>query len=264
MVYADLHVHTTTSDGILAPDDVPHAARQVGVSVVAITDHDRLPPTLEAPIVEHEGVTIIHGIELRVDPGSDQERIDLLGYAVDPSPRLADELDRLQADRMERGAAIRDQLEAHLGIDLEVPIQPGIGRPHLAAAVVDHPDTTYTDPDDVFADLIGADGPCFVARDVTSFETGVALLGESCAVVGLAHPLRYDDPAAALALTTELDAVERYYPYEHPVDTDPIDAAIEANDLLVTGGSDAHDTDLGHTGLDTDQYAAFATALPGP
>jgi predicted metal-dependent phosphoesterase TrpH len=44
MVYADLHVHTDRSDGSMAPEEVPAAARAAGVSVVALTDHDLLPP----------------------------------------------------------------------------------------------------------------------------------------------------------------------------------------------------------------------------
>lgn len=264
MVYADLHVHTTTSDGTLSPEEVPVAARNAGVSVVAVTDHDRLAPAFDAPIVDRDPITIIRGIELRVDPGDDQERIDLLGYAVDPTPALTDELDRLQRDRMERGAAIRDHLEAHLGVDLEVAIQPGVGRPHLAAAVVDHPHTEYTDENAVFADLIGEDGPCYVPRAVTAFEEGVTLLEESCAVVGLAHPLRYEDPETALAHTRNLDAVERYYPYEGSVDHELVDAAIKDHDLLLTGGSDAHDTELGRAGLTRDQYTDLRHAFPRP
>ncbi|MEF8777772.1 MAG: PHP domain-containing protein, partial [Natronomonas sp.] len=72
---------------------------------------------------------------------------------------------------------------------------------------------------------------------------------------------RYDDPAAALELCSDLDAVERFYPYDHEVDLRTIDLAIERYDLLATGGSDAHGETLGAAGLDMERYRAFRTAL---
>ncbi|WP_157971778.1 PHP domain-containing protein, partial [Halorussus litoreus] len=239
-VFADLHVHTTNSDGEMALSEVPEAARDAGVSVVAITDHDRLHPELPTPVTAFEGVTVVHGIELRVEPRSEDyesdqssggsdgpgERVDLLGYGATPTPELVDELDRIQRDRKERGRAIIESVEDHLGVDLDLEAREGLGRPHVARAVVDHAETAYDEIGDVFDDLIADGGPCFVAREVTSFERGVDLLSDACGLVGLAHPYRYDDPEAALELTRHLDAVERYYPYDREVDPRPVERAI--------------------------------------
>lgn len=263
MVYADLHVHTTVSDGTLDPATVPSAAREAGLAVVALTDHDRLAPTLDEPVVREDGVLVVNGIELRVDPGPDSERLDLLGYGLRPTAALRAETERLQTDRKERAAEMISRLEDHLSVSLDLALEPGIGRPHIARAVVDHPATDYTDTDAVFADLIGDDGPCFVARDVTSFEEGVSLLEEACAVVGLAHPLRYEDPEAALQRCAVLDAVERHYPYDGPVAQGIVDRAIERHDLVETGGSDAHDTELGVAGLTEASFGPLRRALPG-
>jgi predicted metal-dependent phosphoesterase TrpH len=259
MVYADLHVHTQHSDGTLTLAAVPAAARDAGVDVVAVTDHDRLHPGLDQPVTEMDGVTVVHGIELRVET-SDQ-RVDLLGYGVRDTDALAAETERIQRDRVERGRRIIEHVEAALDVTLALEPREGLGRPHIARAVVDHDDTDYETADAVFADLIGNDGPCFVARDVPDFETGVDLLSEACGVVGLAHPLRYDDPEAALARCDVLDAVERFYPYDRPVGTDPdddgvalVDAAIDDHDLVATGGSDAHDRQLAKAGLDEAGY----------
>jgi hypothetical protein len=96
---------------------------------------------------------------------------------------------------------------------------------------------------------------------VPCFERGAARLRESCALVGLAHPLRYDDPGAALEYAADLDAVERYYPYDPPTDPAPVDRAIQASDLLATGGSDAHDEVLGRAGLDRTAFAPVERRL---
>jgi len=258
--YADLHVHTTRSDGQLTLERLPAAADRADVAVTAVTDHDRLHPGLDAPVVERDGVRIVNGVELRVQ--ADGQRLDLLGYGVDPARAddLRTECERLQRDRIERTRAIAECVEERLGIDLGLSYEPGIGRPHVARAIDASPETDLGYRD-AFADLIGDDGPCFVPRDVPSFEHGLSLLSEACGVVSLAHPLRYDDPAAALELAADCDAVEGPYPYDGPVDEELVATAVERHDLLVTGGSDAHDDRLGLAGLSESDFDSLVAHL---
>ena len=259
MVYADLHAHTTRSDGSLTLDTLSAAAREAGVSVVAVTDHDRLHPDIEPPVDVIDNLTVVRGIELRVETPRGQ-RVDLLGYGARGTTELTTELDRIQRDRIGRGRAMVERCEDRLGVDLGLTVEEGFGRPHLARAIEAHPETGLS-YEDAFDELIGNDGPCFVARDVTPFEEGRQLLDDACGLVGLAHPLRYAEPEAALALTADLDAVERFYPYGRPVDTAPVDRVIRDHDLIATGGTDAHDMELGRAGLDEDGYRPIATAL---
>ncbi|WP_436346496.1 PHP domain-containing protein [Natronorubrum sp. FCH18a] len=253
MPYADLHVHTTRSDGSLELEDVPAAADRAGVDVVAVTDHDRVQP-FDAPVVERKGVTLVSGIELRVETPHG-ERVDLLGYGVDATGDLEGVVDRIQTNRVERGRAIVDCVETRLGVDLGVTVEDGFGRPHVARAIDAHPDVEY-DYEDAFDRLIGSGDPCFVPRDVPTFERGLAALTASCRLVSLAHPLRYRDPEAALALTADpaLEAVELHYPYGADVDRSLVERAIERNELLATGGTDAHGHDLGVAGLSRRAY----------
>jgi len=245
MVLADLHVHTTRSDGSLTLDRLPAAAADAGVSAVAVTDHDRIQPALDGPVTARDGLTVVHGIELRVDAGD--QRLDLLGYGVDATDALVTECERIQHNRRERGRAIIDCVEDRLGVSLPVEPRAGLGRPHIARAVTEVTDYSFQD---VFDDLIGADCPCYVPREIPAFDRGRELLADACGLVGLAHPFRYRDTDAALARCAELDAVERWYPYGRPVDDGRVEAAIERYDLVPTGGSDAHDERLGVAGLD--------------
>jgi predicted metal-dependent phosphoesterase TrpH len=255
---ADLHVHTTNSDGTMGLHEVPEAARAAGVEIVAITDHERLHSGLDTPTDDLDGVRVIHGIELRVE--TDTGQVDLLGYGVEPTPELAREIDRLQADRVERGHAIVDCAEDRL--DTELPIEPaaGIGRPDIARAIAD---ATAYDYQGAFEEVIGRGCPCFVARHLPDFERGAALLAESCGLVSLAHPLRYGDPETALELTgsAHLDGVERYYEYGRSVDPSLVERAIERHDLVPTGGSDAHDDVLGRAGLDRASFERVVKRL---
>lgn len=261
MVFADLHTHTTNSDGSLTLATLPDAARDAGVEVVAVTDHDRTHPGLDGPITDLDGITVIHGIELRVE--APHERVDLLGYGVRETDALADLVSLLQRDRVERGRRIVENVESHLDVTLDVAIEPGVGRPHVARAIDAHPDTDL-DYRGAFDELIGDDGPCFVARSVPDFVDGLSVLREACGLVGLAHPFRYEDPERALDLCADLDAVERYYPYDPPRDPTPVDRAVDEYDLVVTGGTDAHEHELGVAGLSRTQFEAFCAALDPP
>lgn len=270
MVYADLHVHTDCSDGQLALSEVPVAAWRAGVDAVGITDHDRIHPDLDAPVVETtlsdettvdfgtpagptdaDPITLIRGIELRVDAGD--QRVDLLGYGVERTPDIDAVIDRIQADRAERGQRIVECVEDRLSVDLGVDPGVGFGRPHVARAIAAHPDLAMS-YDAAFDDLIGDDGPCYVARSIPSFQKGVSVLSEACRLIALAHPLRYDDPVAALNLCADLDGVERYYPYDQQVDHALVEGTVDEYDLAVTGGSDAHDDRLGRAGLSLSDY----------
>lgn len=266
-VVADLHTHTTVSDGTFSLPDLVATAREEGLDAVAVTDHDRYHPDLSVPVERRGDLLIVRGIELRVDTGV--ERVDLLGYGLTETDALTAEVERLQQDRIDRGRRIVANVEAELGVDLGIEPHEGLGRPHIARAVVES-DADYDTIGAVFEDLIGDDGPCYVAREVPDFGTGRDLLEEACAFVGLAHPLRYDDPEAALELTAELDAVERYYPYDRPVSPDepesldprPVEAAIAEHDLLATGGTDAHEEALAVDGLPQAAWERVREHLP--
>ncbi|ELZ30902.1 metal-dependent phosphoesterase, php family protein [Halogeometricum pallidum JCM 14848] len=259
---ADLHLHTTASDGVLTVPEVPAAATAGGVDVVAVTDHDRIHPDLDAPVTERDGVTVIRGVELRVEAA--EQRLDLLGYGVRDTPRVREVTERIQADRKERGREIVERVESHLGVSLDVELREGIGRPNIARAV-EESDAPY-DYAGAFEHLIGNDGPCYVERYVPAFEEGVEALRDACAVIGLAHPFRYPDPEAALGRAAELDAVERFYPYggaaAERADTGLVERVAAEHDLLLTGGSDAHDRTLGVAGPPRDAFEAFAARVP--
>lgn len=254
-VVADLHVHTTRSDGEVDPDELAAVAADAGLVAVAITDHDRLPP--RDAIRDNEDVAVIPGIELRVEAES-AGRVDLLAYGVEATGALADRIDALQANRFDRAAAMVERLEDTLDVNLAIDIRPGIGRPHLAQAVANATDLS---PQAVFDRYIGDDCPCYIPRDVPSFRAGRRLLGDAASAVVLAHPLRYDDPKAALGLVEHLDGLEQTYPYGADVDRHPLEQ-VDTEGLLLTGGSDAHtEAAIGACGLDRSGFEPIAEHL---
>lgn len=256
---ADLHVHTTASDGVLSVEEIPAAARDASLHTVALTDHDRFNPSLKDPVTTVDGIRVIRGIELKVSCPNGTT-IDLLGYATTETPALASLIADLQTNRIERAREMIAQLERALDISIDCPMHEGIGRPHIAQAVADHSAVSLT-KDDVFDEYIGDGRPCHVQREIPTLAEGARILTDACQLVSVAHPLRYDDLEAALAAAVDVGAIERWYPYDRPVDPSPIDRAIADHSLIPTGGSDAHGPQLGQCGLDEPACQRFLTAL---
>ena len=111
----DLHVHSSASDGTDPPAEVMRRAAQVGLDVVALTDHDTVAGHAEARAVAGP-VTLVPGMELscRLDGRS----VHILAYLFDPDqPELAAELALIRDDRVLRARAMVDKL-AGLGVDI--------------------------------------------------------------------------------------------------------------------------------------------------
>jgi hypothetical protein len=144
MMRADLHTHSTASDGTLTPAALVTAAAAAGLDVVALTDHDTTDGWAGAVAALPPGLTLIRGAELScrwrgTTPGI---ALHLLAYLFDPDePELAAELARVRLAREERGARMVDLLRAD-GIDVtwdEVLADAAggtVGRPHLARALM--------------------------------------------------------------------------------------------------------------------------------
>ncbi|MEU5562480.1 PHP domain-containing protein [Micromonospora musae] len=140
----DLHAHSTASDGTLSPAELVRAAADVGLDVVAITDHDTTAGWAPAVAALPAGLRLVRGAELScrwfgADP---PVPLHLLAYLFDPDdPELVAELARVRAAREVRGERIVDLLRAD-GIDVDwAEILTGagggtVGRPHIAQALI--------------------------------------------------------------------------------------------------------------------------------
>ena len=137
---ADLHAHSTASDGTFAPADVVRLAHAAGVSAMALTDHDTVEGLAEAASAAVLlGIDFLPGIEISCAhprPGT----VHMLAYGFDvahPSTRLL--TSTLAHARLERAERIIARLREG-GVDLtleQVREQAGgLGRPHFAAMLI--------------------------------------------------------------------------------------------------------------------------------
>jgi predicted metal-dependent phosphoesterase TrpH len=243
---ADLHCHTTYSDGSLTPAQLVDRAVQRGVQVMALTDHDctdGLPEALDAAS-RYAGFLLIPGIELSTDVPEDE--VHVLGYFIDwQSPALQERLDRLRGSRLSRGRAMLAKLR-ELGIDLswervqEIAGEGAVGRPHIALAMLEggHIKTL----DEAFERYLSRNGPAYAEREKMVPTEAVELITSVGGLPVLAHPAQLKDLDRFLdeLKGAGLVGMEVYYQYYGPEDIDRLLAAARRHDLLPLGGSDFH------------------------
>ncbi|MEW4568381.1 PHP domain-containing protein [Tautonia sp. JC769] len=188
---ADLHVHTTHSDGSCTPGDVVRAAATVGLSALSITDHDTLSAFAVArPEAQRLGIELIPGIELSASDGT--REVHILGHFIDPDdPDLRATADALRHDRQTRLDRMIDRLaECGLRVDSEslrrsYP-RAALGRKHLADYLVRTGQVATHRL--VFARYLGDDGPAMVPKRGPSVAEAILLIRRAGGVAGLPHP----------------------------------------------------------------------------
>ncbi len=113
----DLHVHSTASDGGLAPEAVVKRAHAAGLGAIALTDHDTLGGIPEALAAgERFGVRVIGGCEFSA--AAPWGEMHVLGYFLPSDSEALDAfLERCRADRVRRGRAMVEQLQ-RLGVEI--------------------------------------------------------------------------------------------------------------------------------------------------
>jgi len=245
----DLHTHTTFSDGSLTPTQLVEAAAAMGLTAVAITDHDTvdgLPEALAAG--ERLAIEVVPGVELNLE----HERItmDMLGYFLGgcPSDELKQELAELRVYRDERNARIVERL-AGLGFvldaaDLAAAENGSVGRPHIGEAMVRR---GYVGSiSEAFELYLRRGAPAWVDRRRLSLGAAVRLLRASGGLPVLAHPgiIRTDgaglDHLLRDAVRAGIAGLECYYPLHDETAVKAFLVLAGKYGLVATGGSDFH------------------------
>ena len=193
---ADLHLHTTASDGRLAPAELVRLLVERGVTVAAITDHDSTEGIEEAELeaARHPDLRLITGIELSADSPLDEAGdVHLLGYFFDRSnPPLQQRLRAFREEREQRGEQMAARL-AEIGKPVEwervLAIANGasVGRPHVAQAMVER--GYVASVRDAFDGYLNDDGAAFVARPHVSLEDAARMIRQAGGAAVLAHPV---------------------------------------------------------------------------
>jgi predicted metal-dependent phosphoesterase TrpH len=249
MYSIDLHAHTTASDGTFTPTELVNHAYEVGLTALAVTDHDTIDGLEEAmQVAKTVGLELIPGIELAISYPSG--RFHMLGYFIDPdNEQLSSRLTRLKVNRAARNERMAERMQ-ELGIPItleEIIAESGggqVGRPHMAMAMLKK--GLVGSMQEAFDKYLADGAIAHLPKDKITLEEGLDLIHGAGGLASLAHPtsLKLDDAALAPELvrlrTAGLDGLECYYS-QHTVErTEALLAMAQEAGLLPTGGSDFH------------------------
>ena len=254
----DLQSHSTWSDGTLRPAEVVRLAREAGVELLALTDHDTVDGVDEAlAAAAREGLRLVPATELSALDG-DREDLHVLGYGIDHRDRaFLAALRRWREDRAARGTRMAAAM-AELGWAVEVPDRGDkpLGRPHLAQAIFDHPDNIMRLQSEGlvnFSQLLEAylipGRPGYRRRTVPDVAEAIEVVHAAGGVAVWAHPF-WDLAADADVLDAidrfaalGLDGVEAFYITHTEHQTRLVAGRCTQLGLLRTGSADFHGPD---------------------
>ncbi len=250
---ADLHCHTTVSDGSLGISDVIRQADRDDVRYLAITDHDSFASISRSAVLgKRYNVNIIPAAELSAFDKERGRKVHILCYRPERPDRLEGICYRTSEGRMQLGKTMATKVVAKYPITLESILRYSAGskaiyKCHIMHALMDYGYTTEL-YGDVYESIFNVnDGLCAEeVRKEADFYPDVHFVLKMIKASGglsvMAHPTVYDSMALLEELSEkhELDGVEIYHSNSTETQRDQMREIAAKNDLIVTGGSDFH------------------------
>ncbi len=192
---ADLHCHSSVSDGTLEPAALARRAHEKGVQLWALTDHDELGGLAAAAEAAGAlGLPFVPGVEISVTWRT--ETLHIVGLRIDPAnATLQDGLEKTRSGRTNRARAIAAELaiagipDAFEGALNYVGNPDLIGRAHFARYIVEM--NRCDDVKEVFTKYLVSGKPGYVPMQWAALEDAVGWIHAAGGVAVIAHPGRY-------------------------------------------------------------------------
>ncbi len=246
----DLHTHSTASDGTTAPQDLVREAREAGLDVVALTDHDTTGGWAAAEAALPPGLALVRGAEISCVSGT--VSLHLLAYLFDPAePAFAAARRELRDSRATRAERMARMLEADgTGVTWERVQQIAggtVGRPHVAQALVEQGHLA-TVSDAFTPEWIGTAGRYWVGKAELDVLDAVRMVAAAGGASVFAHPRAtvrgrtVDDSVIADMAAAGLGGLEVDHVDHAPQERQHLRGLAAELDLLTTGSSDFHGT----------------------
>jgi len=283
----DLHTHSNISDGELSPAMLINEAAKMGLSGIALTDHDTIKGIENAKNAADslENFHFIPGIEIniswtgrkgipRLGPGGE---FHLLGLGIrNPSAAFISAVDGLFRRREKRNREMLDRMhEFNIEATWEelAALSGGhaIGRPHFAALLIKH--NVVKNVQQAFSRYLGVGKPFYVPKEGLLFEEATALIRESGGIPILAHPISLFVAWGRLPNLVKtlkdmgLMGLEAWHPTAKQSACRRLEALGKSLGLYITEGSDFHgslrpDRMLGYSGKDRKISETVLQAIP--
>ncbi|MDD2649250.1 MAG: PHP domain-containing protein [Eubacteriales bacterium] len=242
---ADLHTHTTVSDGDASPKELVSLALGAGLNLLAVTDHDAVGGIAMAQqAAEGTSLSVLPGVEISTGGVNEYH---ILAYGdVTASEELMGFLSVMRKERDDRMLEIYARLEA-IGISL-TPLAradgKSIGRMHVGHQLVA---AGYAkDVDEACERYLAVGKAGYVPRAHRDAGEIISKIAECGLVPVLAHPYLYKLPLPSLSQLIDewtslgLKGIEVYHPTSVGRDIGALMAIAKRCGLIVTGGSDYH------------------------
>lgn len=250
---ADLHCHTTISDGSLGISDIIKQADRDDVRYLAITDHDSLASLSRSAVLgKRYNVTVIPAAEFSAFDSARGRKVHILCYMPEKPDRLEGLCLRTSEGRMKLGKSIAMRVLEKYPITLESILRYSAGskaiyKCHIMHALMDYGYTTNL-YGDVYDEIFDAkDGLCASqVRQEADFYPDVrfvtTLIKASGGISVMAHPKVYDSMDLLEELATEgaIDGAEVWHSSADETFRDQVTELAEQYGLITTGGSDFH------------------------
>lgn len=260
----ELHCHSTASDGELPPRELVDRAVALGITTLALTDHDTVGGIAELMEAAREtSLHIVPGVELSCH--HEGKEVHLLGYFFEyRDPDFLDLLSRMQEERRGRVHKILAKLEA-MGVKLayeDVQAQSAggaLGRPHVAKALVAK--GVVSSMDLAFDLYLGNRAPAYVGRSLLSLADGIEALRRAGGCSVLAHPGLLNDWAMVERIMhMPISGVEVWHPSHNKASRKRAKKLGGRYGKVLSGGSDFHrpsgEHDLGSSREITERVVA--------
>jgi len=241
----DMHVHSTASDGQFPPAEIVTKAAKLGLSGVALTDHDTIDGIAEAQAaaIQH-GIKLLPGIE--ISTVADGKDIHVLGYFTNNEDQTwLERISKLGATREARNELlIRKLNELGISITMEDVIavsgdKGSIGRPHVAEVLISR--GVVASKQEAFDQYLGENGKAFVQPLRIHPTEAFQWIKEAGGVCVLAHPGIYgDDELVEKLLAAGPDGVEINHSDHTPEQVQYYTQLADKYNLITTAGSDFH------------------------
>lgn len=245
MKYADLHIHSSYSDGCLSPEEIVREAKEKNIQYISITDHD----TISSQFVTKEniyGIKVIPGVEF--SSKYKETEIHILGYYIDIESRCIKELaELLQNLRLARSREILKKLNQNNVFismnDLLSSNSQVIGRSNIANELVKEGYVkTYKE---AFDKYLMKDRLAYVEGFKVDFKEILKAIRESGGIPVLAHPGKIYTNIQIESVIKDLkgyglQGIEVYHPAHTKEQKNYLYNISKKHKLIMTGGSDFH------------------------
>lgn len=247
----DLHIHTYYSDGVFSPEKIVDTAIDVGLQVIALTDHDNvLSYKVAKDYLKKENkedkLEIIQGVE--INTLYKNYEVHILGYFMNTQDSDFQNLLKTQQQaRVKQTKEIISLLDKKEGIkikfeDIVKQVAEGgsIGRPHIAKAITNAGGTSNVM--EAYAKYIHDDSPVYVPRKTVTPQDAVEIIYDAGGIPVIAHPHDLDIAEGLIKELMQygLRGIEAYHRKHSPACVEYFSSMAEELGLIVTGGSDFH------------------------